>query len=196
MIESSSSAERARNSKEFGPQHMPIKKRYEILHPIEHKVKAPEKSEGPNAEKRKEWLDLAKAKLELVQDKAQMDSIIEEFNGHFDSISLDEAGHLNLRTELLVSVPEGDFNIRRNNSVNKGNVTEKLIAFPLPNFEIGNMVKVNLGGKTIDSGWEIEGFDIQDTPNGVQRILNVKKSAEGQVYRRKVSAKELREANQ
>lgn len=210
MNERYSMVELPEQEKKFKKTRLVVKG-YEIIHPLGHKSsdklveqekpveqELPVEQEKPvdhGAENREEWLNLAKAKLELVRDKAEMEEVIAQFNSHFDYPHFQQSQTLNLHTEAYVSVPEGDFKIRRNFGNHNGVPTEELIPLPLPDLRLGEIVSVRRSSGEIDPGWKIIEFKIKDTDYSVERRVVVEKQIGNESFTKTVSPKTIREIN-
>lgn len=143
----------------------------------------------------KEWLDTAKAKFELVQDKDGMEEVVREFNSHY-KVKPDISLPFQQERVMIASVPEGDFVIMLMKSIDRENPHDEMAALELPPFKPGDTVKVDFGDNVIDSGWTVTGFDIKNTPNGPEGMVNVQKQDSGhQMHTRQFSRKELRRVN-
>lgn len=145
-------------------------------------------------EKRQEWFEMAKAKLDLATDKEQMMAAIEEFNSHFEGrIDMNARAFFDMVT--VVSVPEGDFLVTRVADVENGGHVEELVARELTPFKLGDRVRVKRSSGQLDEGWEVAEFIIKDKSHGPERYYLVTKVIDGEQYEKQVPAKQLRLAN-
>ncbi len=143
-------------------------------------------------EKMQEWFDLTKAKLELVSSREQLDLIIKQFNAHYEYSQNDQ---VYIKDDMLVSVPEGDFLIKRNFPTNQGEPTEEMFAVELSPYKIGDTVTVERTSLEKENDWTVSGFDTKDTAYGPERIIIVQKLINDEPHTERYTAKKLREIN-
>ncbi len=155
-----------------------------------------EKSEnkGATSEKQNEWYDLAKAKLDLVNDEKGLNQVIEEFNSHYPDFD-----HMSTRCQFdkgfIVSVPEGDYKVMKLTPYGSVNGPEALMALPLTPYKIGEEVKVIRSSGEVESGWAVTGFSVSDKSKASERMVSVQKVTEQGIFRKTITAKTLRESN-
>ena len=165
---------------------------YDQAHGIEGRAHAESAENKAKQEKVEQELNLALTRLQLVKDKAQMIAVIQEHNSLYPGeVQLDQ--RVTMNREMIVSVPEGDYQIM--SSQLPGSEIKTLVALELPLMKKGDVVNAIRSDGRIDSGWQIEDFGIRDVDGTTVRTVIVTKPEGKEIMQRTMTAKGLRAIN-
>lgn len=154
------------------------------------KVYAPD-GETKKAREYKDRLDMAKVRLEMAEDKNQMEEIVAEFNKASGPVDMEARVFIERNT--IISLPEGDFDILVYSEW--GGIKQEMQILEFPQFKTGEEVKVRRSNGEVEDGWKVMAFDVKNVDNKPLRMVQVIKDSETGVLKKWVTAKELRKEN-
>ncbi len=147
--------------------------------------------EDKKAEEYKDRYEMAKVRLEMAEDKNQMQEIVAKFNEESGPVGMDK--RVSINRDLVISLPEGDFNIVLMSEW--GGYKQEMQIIEFPHFKIGEEVKVKRGSGEVEDGWKVFTFDVKNVDNKPLRMVQVIKDVDGGMLKKWVTAKELRKEN-
>ncbi len=156
-----------------------------------HFAKDKHGTEAQKAREYKDRLEMAKVRLEMAEDKNQMEEIVAEFNKASGPVDMEARVFIERNT--IISLPEGDFDILVYSEW--GGFKQEMQILEFPQFKTGEEVKVRRSNGEVEDGWKVMAFDVKNLDNKPLRMVQVIKDSETGVLKKWVTAKELRKEN-